>query len=323
MDEFDVIREIFAPLAPEGAPAFGLTDDAAVLSPEAGRSLVISTDMLAAGTHFLPDDQPDVVAARSLGANLSDLAAMGAAPRGYFLTLSIPPDIEPGWLRLLAGRLLADQTRYGLALFGGDTITGAGPLTLAVTIVGSVPEGEALLRSGARAGDSVFVTGTLGDAALGLAGLKGEIAAVDSLIERYRTPEPRIEIGRKLRGLASACIDVSDGLIADLGHICAASGLGAAVERAKLPLSDAASELIESRPDLWPAITSGGDDYELIFTADAARELEILAICQETGTRITQVGRMTGGNVVTLTDEAGRDVTPATGGYRHRFGSDA
>ena len=123
--------------------------------------------------------------------------------------------------------------------------------------------------------------------------------------------------------MASACIDVSDGLVADLGHICAASGLGAAVERAKLPLSDAAGELIESRPDLWPSITSGGDDYELIFTADAAREPEILAICQETGTRITQVGRMTDGNVVTLTDEAGRDVTPTTGGYRHRFGSEA
>lgn len=323
MDEFDVIREIFAPLAPEGAPAFGLTDDAAVLSAEVGRSLVISTDMLAAGSHFLPDDAPDVVAARALGANLSDLAAMGATPMGYFLTLNIPAGIERDWLRLLAGRLLADQTRWGMRLFGGDTITGAGLLTLAVTIVGSVPEGAALLRSGAKADDSVFVTGTLGDAALGLAGLKGEIDADDALIGRYRTPEPRIEIGQKLHGLATACIDVSDGFVADLGHICAASGLGATVERDRLPLSERARRLVEARPALWRAITSGGDDYELIFTAEPAREAEILAICQETGTRITRVGVMTDGKGATLTDEAGRDVTPATGGYRHRFGSEA
>src|SRR2546423_8121982 len=225
--EFALIAELFAPLAT--APgAFSLTDDAAIATPPPGHDLVITTDALVEGVHFFSSDPPELVGQKALRVNLSDLAAKGCVPAGYLLALCLPGKIGMSWLRAFAGGLAKDQQEFGISLYGGDTTATPGPLTIAITAFGHIPAGTMLRRAGARPGDLVFVSGTIGGAGGGLACLKGEGECLatgqwNELIQRFRVPHPRVTLAQALLGLASASLDVSDGLLADLGHIAETS----------------------------------------------------------------------------------------------------
>ena len=234
--EFALIARHFRPLA--GPGALGLGDDAAVMTPPAGRELVIAADAMVAGVHFLPDDPADLVARKLLRTNLSDLAAMGAEPLGYLMTISAPRDTDEGWFAAFATGLAEDQEAFGLSLLGGDTTSTSGPISLSLTILGSVAPGTALRRNGARPGDGIWVSGSIGDGALGLLAAKGELADPDSyLAGRYRLPRPRLALGLRLHGIATAAMDVSDGLVQDLGHLCRAGSLAAEIMAEAVPLS--------------------------------------------------------------------------------------
>ncbi|MFY8106105.1 MAG: thiamine-phosphate kinase, partial [Elstera sp.] len=268
--EFDRIARYFAPLAASFPGALGLTDDAALLDPGPGRELVVSTDAQVEGIHFLPNADPALVAAKFLRCSVSDLAAMGAEPLAYTLATFWTSAIDSAWLARFSAGLAAEQAALGIQLAGGDTVKTPGPLSFSVTVFGSVPTGQAIRRNGARVGDLVAVTGTIGDALLGLRWLRGVEAWVLSaedtafLTQRYWRPSPRLSTMVALRGSASAALDISDGLIADLGHIANASGVGIALEAARVPLSPAARRAVTgiSLADLL----TGGDDYEIALT---------------------------------------------------------
>jgi thiamine-monophosphate kinase len=306
MNEFEIIARYFAPLAGEGA--FGLMDDVAVLPQRAGHDLIVTTDAISEGTDFFAFDPAGTVAQKALRVNLSDLAAKGAEPAGYLLNLSLPHSVHAEWLAAFAAGLAADQAAFGFSLLGGDTGATEGPLTIAITAFGFVPAGKLVRRSGARVGDAVYVTGTIGDSGGGLAIFKREKHALpntdrDYLTGRYRVPEPPLAFAKTLSNTAHASVDVSDGLIADLGHIAAASGVRILVEGEAVPLS---APLIA----LWGENTlqravSAGDDYQIAFT----------------GTRgltgpFTNIGQVVAGEGVGLT-LGGAEIAIPRPGYRH------
>lgn len=315
--EFDFIRERLRPLAADSPASLGLSDDAAVLVPPPGRDLVITKDGMVAGVHFLRDDPPDAIAQKLLRVNLSDLAAMGAEPLGHLLVLARPKDCDEAWLAGFTDGLADDQRRFGSVLLGGDTVSIGGPLTLSLTALGTVPAGAAVRRDGARPGDDLWVSGTLGDAALGLAVLQGTLEvpadAAAFLVERYRRPQPRLELGVRLRGVATAMLDVSDGLMADLGHILETSQVAAVVEAEGLPLSGPARDA----PDPRAAALSGGDDYELLFTASPDHRGAIERIGSDLTLPVTRIGRIEAGHGLTAIDRDGRPVTTSRAGWTH------
>jgi thiamine-monophosphate kinase len=314
--EFEFIARRLRPLATAHG-ALALTDDAALLDPSPGRQLVLTKDAMVAGVHFLPADPPGQIAQKLLRVNLSDLAAMGAAPVGYLLALARPKEITDGWLAEFCAGLAADNGAFEVALLGGDTVSTPGPLTLSLTAIGEVPRGAALLRAGAEPGDDVWVSGTLGDAALGLKTLQGALEVAEParafLIERYRLPQPRLALGQALRGLASAAIDISDGLVADLGHILEVSGVGAELRADALPLSAAARDL----PGARDAALAGGDDYELLFTAAPERQAEIAALARPLKLPLTRIGAIRPGSELRILDGSGQAIVPPSKGWQH------
>ena len=328
LSEFDLIARYFRPLTEGRAEAFNLLDDAAVITPPAGRQLVVTTDALVAGRHFLADGDPAGLAHKALGVNLSDLAAMGAEVYGYTLALAAPKPLSEDWLAGFAAGLGEVQAAHGIFLLGGDTVGTEGPLTLSVTAMGWVPQGGALTRGGARSGDAVYLSGTVGDAALGLLvaqdgrNLAGQ-AGDAFLKDRYERPQPRTSLGPRLVGLATACLDVSDGLAADVGHIAEVSNLGTEIDAANLPLSEAARAALEGDPALLSRIVTGGDDYELAFclpdTVEAAAEVKKLAA--ETGIELTRIGTMTAppetGPRVRVLGPSGAPLDLQSGGFTH------
>lgn len=297
-DEFGRIARHFRPLAAGVPGALGLTDDAAVLAPTPGWDLVVTTDAMVAGVHFLPADPPEDVAAKLLRVNLSDLAAMGAEPRWYTLTTALSAAEDETWLAAFARGLAEDQAQFGIGLAGGDSVSIRGPVTLSITAIGEVPAGQALTRRAPRHDDLLFVTGTPGDAALGLMLVLGtqtlELSEADRayLIERLRRPTPRLTLAPHLRGVASAAADISDGLVSDLGHITRVTGCAAVIEAGRLLLSPVARRVIEARPDLWPELLTGGDDYELVLAAPAAQAETLKALAECGGCAITEIGRL-------------------------------
>lgn len=325
LGEFELIARYFKPLAADSPAALGLVDDAAVLDGLGESGLVATADMVVAGVHFLADDPADQVARKLLRVNLSDLAAMGARPLGYLLTAAWPKDIAEPWIADFATGLAADQAEFGIALLGGDTTGTPTTLTLSLTALGTVPTGRALKRSTARAGDRVYVSGTIGDGVLGLDVLHGrhaELPAVDRdyAVDRYRLPQPRLALGQALsaQGLATAALDVSDGLVADLGHVAAASGLAARVEAAVVPLSPPARAVVESDPDVFARLVSGGDDYELLFAAAPDRDAEIAALAATLGLALTPIGTLeAGGPGVRLVDDRGGEIHLDQSGWTH------
>ena len=313
-------RRFFAPLA--GPGGLGLTDDAALVDCTPGHRLVATVDAIVAGVHYLPDDPPDLVARKLLRVNLSDLAAMGARPLHYLLVTALPASLGDGWVERFAAGLAEDQRRFGVDLIGGDSVATPGPAVLSLTALGEVRDGAEIRRSGARPGDRVWVSGTFGDAFLGLRALRGgcqALAAADraALAARFQLPQPRTALGPRLAGIAHAMIDVSDGLLADLGHICECSGVGATVALAALPLSPAARQLVAGEPGLAVELATGGDDYELLFTAPPEADETIARLAAEVGLPLTAVGTIEPGAAVRLVDAAGKPVPVATPGYRH------
>ena len=322
--EFELIERYFAPLSADQPGAFGLTDDAAVLEIAAGRRLVFSLDTLVAGVHFLEDEPAETTAAKLLRVNLSDLAAMGAVPLAYGLSTALPEQVDNDWLEGFARGLAADQEVFRITMVGGDTVATPGPLTLTLAALGTVGEGGELRRAAAEAGDTVYVSGTIGDGALGLLARQGKLETVTPeerafLVERYRRPEPRLALGQRLIGLAHAAIDVSDGLVADLGHVCRASGVDATIDAPRLPLSPAARAALEADPRLIGRILTGGDDYELLFTAPPRARAAVAALSGEAGVAVTAIGEIAGSGpgVVRVVDADGRGLTFERPGYRH------
>ena len=324
MNEFGVIKEIFAPLSEKAPGAFALTDDVAELGANA---YIVTKDVMVAGVHFLPKDPLDLVARKLIRANLSDLAAKGAKPVGYFLGCIWPQNIKRDHIELFAKGLQEDQESFRIALMGGDTVAhGAktAPLTLSGTFFGLPPKQGVTLRSGASAGDDLYVTGVIGDAGLGLAALKKEIrfTTVDkaSLAGRYHLPEPRLSLGAAIAGLATASVDVSDGLVADAGHLAGASGVAAKIEAPQIPLSRAARDWANGEDDFEDAVArlaSFGDDYEILFAAPAALRRSVSMAAKASRTEVTRIGVLTRGEGVTLVNNDGVKIATPERGYDH------
>ena len=319
--EFELIARYFAPLARTFAGAGGLQSDNAYLTADRRHDIAVKTDTIVSGIHFLDDESPARVAAKALRVCLSDLAAGGALPFAYQLSLALPKGWQERWVAAFARGLAADQRRYGIVLCGGDTVVTPGPLTITITAFGKVPRGKGLGRAAAQAGDELWASGTIGDGALGLlaarGGLKG-LGARDrkALEDRYRLPRPRTALGTRLIGIASAAADVSDGLLADAGHIAAASRLAAQIVREQVPLSPAARRALAAAPTLWPSILGGGDDYELVIAVPPRRRAALQAAARATGTRITRIGQFVRGKGVQLI-VAGQSAHTPRAGYVH------
>jgi thiamine-monophosphate kinase len=322
----EAIIRLLAPLA-EGYPgAFGLVDDCALLTPEPGTELVLKTDPVAEGVHFLPDDAPEDVAWKALAVNVSDLAAKGAKPIGYLMALSFPEAPTSSWMTRFADGLRAAQQRFGCHLIGGDTDRRPGPLSITITVIGSVPQGRMVRRGSTKPGDALFVSGTLGDSVLGLAlRKKADLAKAWGLSpdeeahlhRRYLRPEPRLALTNGLRGHASAAMDISDGLAKDLGRMCGASGCAARVRFPDLPLSAAAAKAIAADPKLEARIVAGGDDYEILASVPAREAPAFLRAADQAGVPVTQIGKTLAGTGVVVESAAGQPITLDRTGWDH------
>lgn len=333
--ESEFVQRLFAPLAAGHPGAFGLEDDAAVVAPAPGEEFVVTTDTIIAGVHFLPQDAPEsarAVARKALGVNVSDLVAKGAVPRAYLLALALPPSIGADWLQQFAEGLAECQNAWGLTLVGGDTTRGLGPLAITITALGSVPAGRIVRRSGARSGDRLFVTGTIGDAGLGLALARGDSQARDwparfgepacrFLVGRYERPEPRIALNAALLQYASAALDISDGLLLDLRRLCRASAVGAHIELARLPVSEAAASVLSGGAASALDLATAGDDYEVLCAVPESRCGPFQAAAASAGVSVTGIGGISAVSAgVTAVDASGKAVNAGREGWDHFAG---
>jgi thiamine-monophosphate kinase len=314
--EFELIAKYFT--RPARTAALGVGDDCALLRPPAGLVLALTTDTLCEGTHFLPGADPRRLGHKALAVNLSDLAAMGADPRWFLLAIALP-DVDEAWLEAFADGMFAIADAYAIELIGGDTTRG--PRTITITALGTLPAGYALRRDAAQAGDDVWLSGSTGDAALGLAHLKGRVAlapdAAARCVERLEAPVPRVALGQRLRGIAAAAIDVSDGLLADLGHVLERSKVAAEVEFEALPRS-ADLRACANRTLADECLLAGGDDYELVFTAGTDKRAAVEAAGRAAGVPVTRIGSIVAGaQAVRLLDRAGRPLDVGRRGFDH------
>jgi len=320
-----LIARHFAPLARHPG-ALGLTDDAAILTPAEGSEVVVTVDAIVAGVHFFADDPPEAVGRKALRVNLSDLAAKGAEPAGFLLTLALPDATTDEWLAGLASGLQGDVEHYNCPLLGGDTVRTPGPATISITAFGMLPRGSMVLRRGAKPGDAVLVTGTIGDAALGLRlrrdpdaaarwGLDG--AMRDHLLARYLVPEPRNAVAVAVRTHASAAMDVSDGLAGDLAKLCRVSDVAAEIDAVRVPLSPAARKALAAEPAVIETILTGGDDYEIVCTAPRDKVAAFQTSCSGAGVTLTAVGRVTAGEGTRFVMPDGAPLTFAHASFSH------
>lgn len=321
--EFELIERYFVPLAARAEGAFGLHNDAAVLPLAPGERLVATVDTMIQGRHFL-DCPPDLVARKLLRVNLSDLAAMGARPFGYLLASAWPLDIEEEWVAAFAGGLAADQNEFGVALYGGDTTATPGPMTLSLTAFGTVTGDKVLDRGSLAPGDDLYVTGSIGEGWLGLLALRGELVGLaqadrDALIGRYRLPQPRLAVGQALlaEGIARSALDVSDGLAGDVTHLLEASGVGAEMDLAAVPVSAAAEAALARLGRPRQDLLTGGDDYELAFAARPERRDAVAALARRTGLAIARIGRVVAGAGLVVRDAGGAEVALEKPGWTH------
>ena len=320
--EFDLIERFFRPLSRAAPGAFALGNDGALLTPPAGASLVVTKDLMVAGVHYPEGEEPATVARRLLRVNLSDLAAMGAAATAYALGLALPEDVADDWVEAFAAGLARDQEAFGIALIGGDTVATKGPAVLSLTAFGTVAGDACLTRAGAGEGDDIYVSGTVGDATLGLRAVRGGLADLTTedhaaLAARFRLPEPRLALGAALVGIATCAIDVSDGLVADLGHICAESGVAARIGADAVPLSAAARRAIDGGEAAIADLVTGGDDYELLFCAPSAERDAIEAIGRRLELAVSRIGAIEHGQGVTVMDADGQPLALGRSGYQH------
>jgi thiamine-monophosphate kinase len=303
--EDDLIARYFAPLA--GAAGLGLRDDAALFTPPSGCDLVLTKDALVAGVHFFAEDPPHAIAAKALRVNLSDLAAKGARPQGFLLALALPRDWREDWLAAFAQGLGADSRGFGCPLWGGDTVATPGPLTISITAIGACAAGRMVARTGAQPGDFLYVSGTIGDSALGLALRLGQAQAPDPapLLERYLLPQPRLGLAEGLAAHAHGAMDVSDGLVGDLAKMMRASGCGAAVDAQSVPLSAAARAMVGRDGRLFKRALTGGDDYEILCSVPPGATQAFEQAARAASIPVARIGVVTGGADVVWTDGQG------------------
>lgn len=322
--EARLIARYFRPLATSPG-AFGLTDDAAVVTPPPGCDLVLTTDGVIAGVHFFPDDPPGAIARKVLRMNLSDLAAKGAKPVGFLLSVALPAAFEEAWIAGFAAGLGEDAAHYGCPLLGGDTDHTPGPLSVSIAAFGTVPHGKMVRRSTGNAGDSIVVTGTIGDAALGVLLRRDQSLAQRwhlsdamsaHLKRRYLMPEPRNALAGAVLEYAAAAMDISDGLVGDLAKLCRASGIAAEIDVARVPISEAAGAARQAEPALTETILIGGDDYEIVLTLAPEKLAAFRAVAQTVGVVVTEIGRITAGEGVRFV-LGGRALTFARPSYSH------
>lgn len=318
LGEFEQIAQIMAPLAKQAEGAFALSDDAAVFSHAPKQEIVVTTDTLVADVHFFADDSPQDIAHKLLGVNLSDLAAMGAKPLHYTLNASYPKNITTRWIKDFAFGLGEMQKIYGLSLLGGDTTRTTGPLVLSISAFGTVNKGLCLRRNGAGAGDLLCVSGSIGDGALGLKVAKGDLTdETGHLTHRYRHPQPRTILGQALVGCATACMDISDGLLGDLAHMMKQSSCGADIYLEKIPFSTATQNQLLKDSSLLPTLLNGGDDYELLFTIPKEKEISLLKISKDSQTKIQVIGSISANPGLRMYKEDRTLLDVERTGYRH------
>ncbi len=325
--EEQIISDFFAPLARGWPGALQLRDDCAAISPAPGQDLIIKTDPIRADVHFFTDDRPQDIAWKALAVNVSDLAAKGARPLAYTLAVSFPSAPDRDWLRAFTDGLSEAQDAFGCVLIGGDTDHAAGPVSLAITVFGEVPRGRMIQRATPSAGDVIYVSGALGDAALGLkirsdqpvSATTPQTLTVEEqyLGDRYLRPQPRLGLRAALRAYASAAMDISDGLGKDLGRMCRASELGAIVEERKLPLSDAFRAVAPQSIEARRALASAGDDYEILCTVKPGNSAGFEQLAASAGIPVTPIGTMTAKAGVRLIDSAGAALDWSSQGYDH------
>jgi thiamine-monophosphate kinase len=327
LSEDELIATIFAPLA--GPGGLRLEDDAALLKVAVGEELVLTKDMLVAGVHFFADDPPDAIARKALRVNLSDLAAKAAEPRGFLLGLGLPGDWQEDWLKAFAAGLGEDCKSFAISLLGGDTVRTPGPLTLSITAIGAVPEGKMIPRGGAKAGDHLFVTGTIGDAALGLKlrrNAEGDQAWIGSLDEtqaaylrdRYLLPQPRVGLRQALRAYAHAAMDISDGFAGDLAKMLRLAGLTIEIGAGQVPLSEAARAALAAEPQCLSTILTGGDDYEILCAIPPEEKAGFAASAAAAGIKVQEIGMCTPGREpVRIRDAKGELLSFEAGSYQH------
>ena len=320
------IAQYLAPLAAAHPGAYGLTDDCAELVPLPGHALIFKTDPIVEGVHFLSDDAPEDLAWKALAVNVSDLAAKGARPVAYLMALTLPEQPEAAWMARFAAGLEAAQTAFGCVLIGGDTDRSAGPLSIAVTAIGEVRAGQMVPRAGARAGDAVFVSGTLGAAALGLqlrieagatAGWRLSAADRAAAQARYLRPQPRIGLRAALKGHARAAMDISDGLLKDLDRMCRLAGVGARIEFDALPLGDGVKAVLAVDRAAAVQLAAAGDDYEVLATVPPESAAAFEAGARRGGVEVARIGHIVADSGVRLVDAGGGEIDPGTTGYDH------
>ena len=319
-----LIARTFKPLAKHPG-TFGFNDDASAITPPAGHDLVLKTDGLIAGVHFFPDDPADGVARKALRVNLSDLAAKGAVPLGFLLAIALPKGFDESWLADFARGLGEDAAAYQCPLLGGDTDSTPGPTSISIAAFGTLPQGTMVRRAGAQAGDHVFVSGTIGDAALGLLIRRGEAASwnldavmSDDLVARYRLPQPRNALAEAVRTHASAAMDVSDGLAADLAKLCRVSNASADIEVARVPLSDAARRVLGADAALIEPILTGGEDYEILCAVAPAKAQAFTDAAKAANVPVTDIGRIVeGGAPPRFLNPEGQPLTFLHTAYSH------
>ncbi|AHB48552.1 thiamine-monophosphate kinase [Hyphomicrobium nitrativorans NL23] len=321
-----LIQATFAPLASGFPGAFGLKDDCALLTPPAGMDLVLTTDAVAEGVHFFADDAAHDIAWKALAVNVSDLVAKGARPLAYLLALSFPDRPDDAWLAGFQAGLADAQAAFGLSLAGGDTDRRPGPLSIGVTAVGAVPHGRFVQRGTAQPGDLLFLSGTLGDAALGLllrqdraraAQMGLDDVSARALVGRYLRPQPKLSLAPAILEFASAAMDVSDGLVKDCGRLARASGVSARIEGVRVPLSEPARTAVEHSPDLFQVVLSGGDDYEVLAAVPPDRADAFRDAAAKSGVAVAEVGQCGDGQDVTVAGRDGRALDVAGGGWDH------
>ncbi len=323
MPEFALIDKYFHPLAAAFPGALDLRDDAAAFSIPSGHELIVTKDMIASGVHFVGDEPPVLIAQKALRVNLSDLAAKGAAPYAYSLGLGLPSGIGENWIASFADGLAQDQKQFGISLCGGDTVKTENDILISVTAYGLAPQGAMIRRANAKLGDTIFVTGSIGDAGLGLRILQNGATRLskesrDFLVKRYHLPQPRLGLIAALRGenLVHAAIDLSDGLLSDLRHICAASGVGAEIMLDKMPQSDAAKEFLNKSSIESKELLAFGDDYEIVLTVPDGKLAMIQNVAQRLGIPVTPIGRIVKGGF-RLLDGAGQEMKIEKFGFEH------
>ena len=320
-NEFQIISDFFSPLAKEKG-SFNLLDDAAALCTDKEKEFVVSTDMLISGVHFLPDDKPENIACKSIRVNISDVISKGAKPKYYFLSIALPGNLNDEWIKLFSKALSNEQEIYDISLMGGDTVSTNGPLTINIVCFGVVKKNKMIRRSGAKVGDNLYVTGEIGSSKIGLEIITQKIEADDPhksyFLNKYRFPNPKHKLGPELVDIASSSVDISDGLLADLNHICKASNVKAKINYFSIPKSDLIAELSISENIVNEVLLNGGDDYEILFTSRIGNHQKILNLSMSFGVNITNIGVIEDGKGIEILDENHKKIDILLDGYKHR-----